>query len=53
MKKILPIVLILMGIAEIVVAVLGVKMPILIAIVMGVIFIALGVKTLIDIGKKQ
>lgn len=51
MKKILPIVLILIGIAEIVVAVLGVKMPIFVAIVMGVVFIALGVKTLIDIGK--
>lgn len=53
MKKILPILLILIGIAEIIAAVLDVKMPILVAIVMGIVFIALGVKTLIDIVKKK
>lgn len=53
MKKTLPILLILIGIAEIIIAVMDVKMPILAAIFIGIVFVALGVKTLVDIGKKE
>ncbi len=52
MRKILPIILILLGIAEIILAVMDIEMPILIAIVLGVMFVALGVKTLLDACKK-
>ncbi len=53
MKKILPFILMLLGVVEIVTAVMGVKMPWPVAIVLGAIFIALGVKTLLDAGKKK
>ncbi len=53
LKKIVPIILILLGIAEIVLAVMDVKPPIIVAVVLGGIFIALGVKTLLDAGKKR
>lgn len=53
MRKILPIILILLGIAEIVLAVMDVKPPIIVAVALGGIFIALGVKTLLDAGKKK
>ncbi|MCI8360221.1 MAG: hypothetical protein HFE86_02660 [Clostridiales bacterium] len=45
--------LILFGIAELILAFLDIKMPVIIAIVLGVLFIALGVKTLLDIAKKK
>lgn len=48
MKKLLPILLILLGAVEIVLAVLEIKIPLPIAIVLGVIFIVLGIKTLLD-----
>lgn len=52
MKRILPIILIVLGIVEIVIALMDIKMPIIIAIVLGMIFIGLGVKTLINAKKK-
>lgn len=51
MKRIIPIILIVLGIVEIVVALMDIKMPIIIAIVLGIIFIGLGVKILIDAKK--
>ena len=51
MKRILPIILIIIGIMEMVIALMDIKMPIIIAIVLGIIFISLGVKTLIDAKK--
>lgn len=53
MKRILPVILILLGVAEIIIAVMDIEMPIIITIVLGVIFIALGVKTLLDAVKKK
>ena len=53
MKRILPIILILIGLTEIILVVMDIKMPIIIQIVLGIIFIALGVKTLIDTSKKK
>lgn len=53
MKKVLPIILILLGIVEIIIAVMDIQMPILAAIVIGIVFIALGVKTLVDVCKKK
>lgn len=53
MKKVLPVLLILLGIAEIILALMDIKMPILIAIVLGVMFIALGVQSLLDASKKK
>lgn len=53
MKKILPIMLILLGIAEFIVAFLNIKVPIIIAMVLGVLLIAFGVKTLLDIARNQ
>ena len=51
MKRILPIILIVLGIVEIVIALMDIKMPIIIAIVLGIFFIGLGIKTLIDAKK--
>lgn len=48
MKRVLPIILIILGIVEIAIALMDIKMPIIIAVVLGIIFIGLGVKTLID-----
>lgn len=53
MKKVLPIILILLGIAELILAVMDIKLPIVIAVILGVLFITLGVKTLLDNKKKQ
>lgn len=53
MKKILPIILILLGIAEIVIAVMDIKMPIIIAIALGILFIAFGVKAFLDASQKK
>ncbi|MDE7354181.1 MAG: hypothetical protein K2O06_14210 [Acetatifactor sp.] len=53
MKRILSIILILVGMIEIIIAVMDVKMPIVIAIVLGIIFILFGVKTLLDVNKKK
>ncbi len=44
MKKILPIILILLGVGEIVIAFMGVRMPLPVAIVLGALFIVVGVK---------
>ncbi len=51
MRKLLPIILIILGIAEIIIALADIKMPVLIAIVLGVMFIGLGVKALLDARK--
>ncbi len=48
MKKIAPILLILLGIAEIIIAFMGVKLPLPIAIILGILFIGMGIKTLLD-----
>ncbi len=53
MKKGLPIILILLGIAELAVALMDIKLPVVIALVLGVLFIGLDVKTLLDIDKKK
>lgn len=53
MKKIAPILLIILGIAEIIIAFTGVKLPLPIAIILGIIFIGLGVKTLLDAKKSN
>ena len=53
MKRMLSIILISVGIVEIIIAVIDVKMPILIAIALGIVFIVLGVKTLLDVSKKK
>ncbi len=53
MKKVLPVILILLGIAEIVIALMDIKMPIIIALVLGVIFIATGIKVLLDAAKAK
>ncbi len=53
MNKVLPVILILLGIVEIIIAVMDIQMPILAAIVIGIVFIALGVKTLVDVRKKK
>ena len=53
MRKVLPVILILLGIVEIIIAVMNIKMPIIDAILLGVMFIALGVKTLLDASKKK
>lgn len=47
MRKILPVVLVLLGVTEIILAIRDIKMPIMIAAILGVVFIALGIKTLI------
>lgn len=53
MRKILPITLIFLGIIEVIMGVLDIKMAIPIAMALGVLFIAFGVKTLLDIAKKK
>lgn len=54
MGRILPIILILLGITELIVVFLNIKMPVIITMALGVLFIASGVKMLLDIaGKKQ
>ena len=53
MKRILPVILILTGIAEIIISVMDIRMPVMIAIVLGILLIALGVKILLDINKKK
>lgn len=53
MKKILYVILILLGIVEIVIAFIGVKMPLPIAILLGVVFITFGVKALPNASRKK
>ena len=48
MKRYLPILLIILGLAEIIIAFTGMKRPLPIAIILGVIFIGLGSKALLD-----
>ena len=51
MKKIAPILLIFLGIAEIIIAFTGVKLPLPIALILGILFIGLGAKALLDAKK--
>ena len=53
MKRILPVLLILTGLAEIIIAAMDIKLPITIAIMLGILLIALGVKVLLEIDKKK
>lgn len=53
MKKILPVILILLGVAEIAIASMDVKPPLAVAAVVSVILIALGVRTLLDAVKRK
>ncbi len=46
MKRILPVILILVGIVEIIIAVMDVRIPVVAAIVLGMVLIASGVKAL-------
>ena len=52
-KLILPVVLIILGIAEIILAITGFRIPLPIAIILGVLFIGLGAKTLLDAKKMK
>lgn len=51
-KLIFPIILIVLGIVEIILACTGVKLPLPIAIILGVIFIVMGISTIIKFKKK-
>ena len=53
MKKLAPLLLIVFGIAELIIAFMGVKLPLPIAIILGIIFIASGVKILLDAQKEK
>ena len=53
MKAGLPVLLILLGTAEIICAFMNVKFPLPIALILGAIFIGLGVKALIDAKKAK
>lgn len=53
MKKILPLMLILLGIAELIPVFFGKKMPLFITVALGVLFIALGVRALVDAAEKK
>ena len=53
MKSLAPILLILLGIAEIIIAFMGVKLPLPIAIILGVLFIGMGCKTLLNARKTK
>lgn len=53
MKKIIPVILILLGIAEIVIAALDIKVPAIAIIAIGCIYIAIGVNILIYFIKKK
>ena len=53
MKRILPILLIVIGITEMILAWMNVKMPVMVAMALGMMFLALGVKTLFEAGKKK
>jgi len=48
----LSVLLIILGIAEIVIAIMDFKMPLPVNIVLSVMFIALGIKTIYDVKKK-
>ena len=48
MKKVLPVLLMLIGIAEIVLGVMDVKPPIPVTLFPGVLFIGVGIKALMD-----
>ena len=53
MKKLAPILLIILGIAEIIIAFTGMKLPLPIALILGILFIGLGAKALLDAKKSN
>lgn len=53
MKNWLPVILIIMGVAEIVFAIMDIKIPTIIILVIGIIFIAFGIKILLDYRKRK
>ncbi len=53
MKKVLPVLLMLLGVVEIVIGVTDVKPPIPVTLFLGVLFIGVGVKTLMDARKTK
>lgn len=52
MNRLLAILLILMGIGEMIIAFAGVKPPLPVSIILGGLFIGMGVKTLLEVRKK-
>ena len=48
MKKVLPILFIILGIAEIFIGLMDIKMPIIIAMILGALFIGFGIKILLE-----
>jgi len=52
MKKIVPILMILLGILEVILGLLDIKMPVMIALVLGVLFLGWGIKILRETTKK-
>lgn len=53
MNRLLAVLLVLMGIFELVIAFAGVKPPLPVSLVLGALFIGMGVKTLVDARKKK
>jgi len=53
MKKAMPVILIVLGMFEILTAVLDIKLPMIIPLTIGVIFIIYGAKILLDVRKKK
>ena len=53
MKKLVPILLVLLGFTEIIIAFTGVKLPLPIAIILGILFIGMGSKALLDARKTK
>lgn len=52
MNRLLAVLLVLMGIGELIIAFAGVKPPIPVSIILGVLFIGMGIKNLLDAMKK-
>lgn len=53
MERILAVLLVLMGIFELVIAFAGVKPPLPVSLVLGALFIGMGVKALLNARKKE
>ena len=53
MKKLAPILLMVLGIVEIIIAFTGMKLPLPIALALGILFIGTGAKQLLDMKKSN
>ena len=53
MKKVLPLLLILLGVVEIILGIKGIKPPVFLLFLLGGALIAFGAKILVDCGKKK